>query len=41
MEKYCVNLVLSSNTLVSTSMVIEYLLGIVAWHGICVLLESV
>ena len=41
MERYCVNLLLSWNTLVSPSMVIESFLGIVAWAGICVLLGSV
>jgi hypothetical protein len=36
MERYCVNLVLSWKTLISPSMVIEVLLVIVAWAGICV-----
>jgi hypothetical protein len=41
MERHCVNLVLSWNTLVSPSMVIESVVGIVAWPGVCVLLRSV
>jgi hypothetical protein len=40
MESYCVNLVLLWNTLVSPSMVIRVLLGIVACAGICGLLWS-
>ena len=39
-ERYCVNLVLPWNSLISPSMVIESFAGIVAWVGICVLLGS-
>ena len=41
MEIYCVNLILSWNTLVSPSIVIENFAGIVAWAGIGFLLGSV
>jgi hypothetical protein len=40
-ERYYLNLVLYSNTLVSPSMVIENFAGIVLWAGIFILLGSV
>jgi hypothetical protein len=40
-ERYCVNLVLSWSNLVFPFLIIENLLGIVAWAGICVLLGSI